>query len=336
MIIDAHAHIFPKADGYQFTYRLTSYKSGKVWLDVVPEFETLPCVLEYREKYPVTEQGAEWGREEGRLWLQWQATDNEDTNSLPEAFIDKMDEGGVDKAVLQQAPCYHWPDINEYLSTVIKRYPDRFVASAQIDASGGSDQIDKLIHAVTELGLSALKIEMSDHCGLPLLELNGPFHLDDPKRDALWRTCVELDIPILLDLDFYGDPPPQAKEIRNVCERFPELVFVLAHNARWGLKSPEVLKLPLEYNVWIELDFPNAWETSKKDKAYDAEAHLSTMRTLYDSIGAERMLWGQDTPWAFIYGSYAQLIGYVQNCGYLSDEEKAKILGENALKVYFK
>ena len=343
MIIDTHTHIFEKADGYQFTYRLTGYKDGKVWLDKVAGFENLPCVLEYRDRYPIRPlytspaQNADtgWGRVAGRLWSQWLPEHYPDTSSPPELFIDHMDRAGVDKTVLLQAPCYKWPDMNEYLSTILKRYPDRFVASAQIDASGGDDQIDKLIYAVTELGLSSLKIEMSDHCGLPLLELNGPFHLDDPKRDTLWRTCVELNIPVVLDIDFYGDPPPQAREIRNVCERFPDMVFVFCHNARWGVGHPEVMKLALDFNIWVELDFANAWETSKKANQFDPEAHLSVLRTLYDAIGADRMLWATDAPWAFSYASYTESMGYVQNSSFLSEEEKAKILGENGFKVFF-
>ena len=341
MIIDTHTHIFDKADGYQFTYRLTSYKDGKVWLDKVPAFENLPCVIEYRERYPITPlyttpaQDAVWGREGGRLWGQWLPEHYTNTNSPPEVFVERMDEAGVDKTVLLQAPCYRWPDMNEYLSTIIKRYPDRFVASAQIDASGGNDQIDKLVHAVTELGLTSLKIEMSDHCGLPLLELHGPFHLDDPKRDDLWRTCVELNIPVVLDIDFYGNPPPQARELRNVCERFPEMVFVFCHNARWGVGQPEVMQLALDFNVWVELDFANAWETSKKNNQFDPDANLNVFKLLYDSVGADRMLWATDAPWAFTYASYAESMGFVQNSSFLTEEEKAKILGENGWKVFF-
>ena len=341
MIIDTHGHIFEKADGYQFTYRLRSYKDGKVWLDKVPGFESLPCVLDYREMYPVAPlyttpaQNAKWGREAGRLWCQWLPEDNAETNSMPEVFVERMDQGGVDKTVLLQAPCYKWPDMNEFLSGVVKQYPDRFVASAQIDASGGNDQIDKLIHAVTELGLTALKIEMSDHCGLPLLELNGPFHLDDPKRDDLWRTCVELNIPITLDIDLYGDPPPQAKELRSVCERFPGIVFVLAHNSRWGIGHPDVMSLSRDFNVFVELDFANAWETSKKNNQYDPDAHLTVLKTLYESIGPDRILWATDAPWAFIYASYSESMGFIRDSRLLSEEDKAKILGENANKVFF-
>ena len=52
-------------------------------------------------------------------------------------------------------------------------------------------------------------------------------------------------------------------------------------------------------------------------------------------VEEKKLLWGTDAPGLLSHATYPQLLGYItRHADFLSDADRAKILGENALAVY--
>lgn len=75
---------------------------------------------------------------------------------------------------------------NEAIAQFCAAQGDRFVAWAGVDPHRGASAVAELEMAVRELGM----------CGLNLQCFEQKLAIDDPKMMALYRKCVELDIPV--------------------------------------------------------------------------------------------------------------------------------------------
>lgn len=75
---------------------------------------------------------------------------------------------------------------NEAIAQFCAAQGDRFVAWAGVDPHRGAAAVAELEMAVRELGM----------CGLNLQCFEQKLAIDDPKMMALYRKCVELDIPV--------------------------------------------------------------------------------------------------------------------------------------------
>ena len=103
--------------------------------------------------------------------------------------------------------------LKKALDNVNTHYPNRFVVFANVDFSGVGEP-DWADNAVAQLkadvanGAKGLKIYKS--LGLRNKDVSGNrIAVDDPRLDPIWRTCGELDIPVLIhsaDPKSFWDP----------------------------------------------------------------------------------------------------------------------------------
>ena len=86
-------------------------------------------------------------------YIQWLPPTLRDMSSSPEYMIAQMNYVGIDRAVLQHDRVYG--RLDDFLSDCVRKFPDRFVALAQVDEwrAGEPDQIERLRHEVTESGI---------------------------------------------------------------------------------------------------------------------------------------------------------------------------------------
>lgn len=144
-----------------------------------------------------------------------------------EANIADMDAAGVDKSVvvaIDAETISHYKVSNEEVAEAIKRYPDRLIGFASVDPHKGVLALDKLDHAVNDLGLRGLKI-------IPhLIEL----YPNDESMYPLYEKAQELGIPVLFHSGTqfhsgtkikYGQPI----FFDDVAVDFPRLKIILAH-----------------------------------------------------------------------------------------------------------
>lgn len=162
-----------------------------------------------------------------------------------------MDWVGVDKAVLYQGHIYG--RLNDYLADCVKKYPDRFVAVAQIDESRASEesQLNEIRRSLRILGLKALYFEVPQRPNIP-----------NEKIFPLWDEVLDLKVPLVFDL---GRPSTAEKYLEvvsrtvRVMKKFPDLkaiISVMGSNL-CDPKDPEYADIPQKILNLIKL--PNVW-----------------------------------------------------------------------------
>lgn len=121
--------------------------------------------------------------------------------------------------------------------------------------------------------------------------------------------------------------------------RFPEQLFILDHIAKPLIKDKKVSpwkegieKLAGYKNVYCKL---SGMVTEADMKNWKKEDIIPYLDIVFDAFGPDRLMIGSDWPVCRVAGLYQQVMKIVPD--YIetySDEDKNKILGENALRVY--
>ena len=115
-----------------------------------------------------------------------------------ESQIKKMDEAGIDKAVLS----YPTTDAhlkfgslsmvahiyNDNVAQILKRYPDKFIGAAVLPVDNSTDMVGELKRAKEELGFKAISLASS---------YNGTY-LDDKRFLPVYKKAQEEGIPIFV------------------------------------------------------------------------------------------------------------------------------------------
>jgi predicted TIM-barrel fold metal-dependent hydrolase len=272
-------------------------------------------------------------RRVGQRVERWLPPSFVDTTVSPEVALEYMSIAGVDKGVLIQAPCYG--DNNEYISEVVKAYPDKFVGVAITDPRKDDKGIGALETAICGLGLSAVKFELPD----------WPFRPDEEQYDVLWKRILELDIPVILDLGWgQTEYDFQLDAVRRLLMKFPELKMVIAHlgvSQLWDPKQDEpfpVMQQTLELanigsNVMFELaGLPGL----VSEQEYPYPRAQRAIKAAYEAVGGQKIMWGSDFPSILLSCTYQQTVDLVRrNCAsFIPESDMALILGGNAERCF--
>jgi uncharacterized protein len=107
------------------------------------------------------------------------------------------------------------------------RYPGRFLLSLEVNPNDVMESVRAIRRAKDERDLAAVTFFPAG-C-LPQVPV------DDPKAYAVYATCVELDVPVVVNAGVAGPRFPSAcqhvERFDQVCFDFPELRIVMRHGA---------------------------------------------------------------------------------------------------------
>lgn len=198
-----------------------------------------------------------------------------------EELITQLDNSGIDRAVVF-APNWQGssdgtdfidPDYqraNAAVADGVHRYPDRLIGFARINPKFGTGAVKELERCFSEYGFQGLHLNNTNEWFTALhVKLLAP----------LFEVCQAYSAPVSVHTWFY---PSQAYPWLTPIEAFPQLPFILAHTGyrQW---MDAVIVAERAPNVFVEtsLQLP------------------TTIRKVVDRLGADRVLFGSNTPYAF-------------------------------------
>jgi len=305
VIVDAHVHIFERIRGLTEAGVTESLSFGKVrWGGKV--IRSLPPLAV-------------------------------DTRFPPEVLLEYMDWAGVDKAVILQGPFYG--EANLYVRRAVKRWPDRFLGVAYFDP-WSKKAPDGLSYLAEELGFNAIKLELREDTGFA--GLHPDLRIDDARIEWMWQEVEQRGLVTVLDLGPIGSRGYQTEAVKKVLGNHPALTVVMAHlcyppvNAQKDeqlnrLWQDQVL-LARHPRVWLDLA---SLPVLDKDEDFPYPSACEFIRQAAELVGSDKLLWGTDIPSLLTAATYPQLLRFVeQYCDFLSDVDRNRILGDNALRVY--
>jgi uncharacterized protein len=230
-------------------------------------------------------------------------------------IIRDMDEAGIEKACIvpMDLTTHYGVELvtNEDVVRIALAHPERFIPFASVDPSMGRAAVDKLIHAVKNLGCRGLKL-------VPPVQ---HFDFSDPKHHPLWEAALNLDIPVWTHTAHQRSHPDSDARwghpmlVEPVAHKYPDLKIILGHCG-----------FPWQWEAWsLVIRHPNVF--------LDISAYANLYNHLpwdaYSTFGAEeKILFATDYP-LFSFKDTLNALKGVQ----LSPEFEKKILRGNAMKL---
>ena len=254
-----------------------------------------------------------------------------------EKYLLIMEAEDIEKAVLLQGTLNGYQ--NYYTYQVIKRYPDRFIGAFAVDPFAERAMAIVKRH-VEELGFRAIKFEISQGGGLHGFHM--PFRLDSDVRVGQIMHYLA-DYPGFVVTVDYGDDTQtsyQPEAVVNLAKRYPKMDFVVCHlsfpNADHLERLANVLQqfAPLK-NIYLDISAIQDID-GEKPTDFPYPRCQKTVALAKQIVGAQRLIWGTDSPWSATFNTYHQLATWLENTDLFTADELADVMYNNANRVYFK
>lgn len=189
-----------------------------------------------------------------------------------EVLLQQMDTAGVERAILTIDGGNPGP-----YQEIAKAFPERFICSAFVDPMAGIDAVRQIERLVTQHDVRMIRVV--------------PFLVNRPPNDKvyypLYAKCIELDVPISVNMGIPGPPMPAEPQrplyLDEVCLFYPDLKLVMAHGADpwWG----EAIRLLLKY--------PNLYMMTS---AYAPKYLPPELIQFMNTRGSHKILFASDHP----------------------------------------
>ena len=179
------------------------------------------------------------------------------------------------------------------------------------------------------------ELERLKMAGVPGIKLHPPYtgvDLDDPRSIAVLRKCRELDLMVLIhsgrDVGLPGAEEALPIRVRCALDAVGPMKLIAGHMGGWGCWE-EVLELLPDTGCYLDTAFALGTMTPAPDgHAWRAE-DLRLLRAeafceLIARFGADRVLFGTDSPWADPEEEIRKIKGLP-----LQEAEVRRILGDN-------
>jgi predicted TIM-barrel fold metal-dependent hydrolase len=242
--------------------------------------------------------------------------------------VKEMGAHGVSHCVLVQTINHGWD--NRYLAHCLKAYPGRFRGQALIDPTA-PDVAKKLAEVMKVPGMAGVRFS-------PMYYSGKDGWLDAKASDALWKKAEETGAVF----NFFI-AAEQLPRLENMVRRHSKVKVVIDHLARVrvGDKGEEadtkkLLALARYPNVYVKVSELMVLSALKK---YPYRDTYPLVKKVYKAFGADRLLWGTGFPGATRAQAERptleeELALIRKEIPFFSAEDRAKILGTNAAKLW--
>lgn len=299
--IDAHLHVADIIAGYCRRGELRAIGQGKAMWGNGEVFQLIP-------------------KEYGDSW-----------NFPAEKALELMDQNEVERAVLMHGSMYGFQ--NQYHYQLMKKYPDRFCPSCTVDPYM-TNHLETMHYYLEDLGFHLVKFEISSGGGL--MGCHDPFSLASDRMMEIYEIIEKNHGVVAMDVGDPTMPSHQPEALARIADSFPGLKLVVCHllapmeerKAEWR-KSLELLR---KDNVWFDLAaLPKIVATD----SYPYPRVHELIREAKELVGADRLMWGTDAPFAAVLDTYEHLTDYLEKQEIFTEEELEGFYYKNAYHVYF-
>jgi len=231
-------------------------------------------------------------------------------------MVQTMDEANVEKVFITQTKMWSYRNAWMYMDTQLdevtqymKHSPERFCGLAGYNPFRISESLAEIETAVKDYGFKGVYVH--------IYGFDIPF--DHAKMYPLYAKCVELDIPVSLQvghvLEGMPSEPGRPMYLDKVACDFPTLKIIGAHTG-WPWVD-ELISLCYKWeNVWFGID---AWLPKYLNQDI---VHFMNSR-----MGRDRVLWGTNgLPWK-------KSLDQLNDLG-LKDETIEKVTRTNAVELF--
>ncbi len=261
----------------------------------------------------------------------------------PKRLIKKMDEIGIEKAVIlpiENPEETHWYNTSDNVLKVCKRYKDRLIPFCNVDPRRGTNSenekfIFNLIEEYVKKGAKGFG------------EILANLKFNDKRMKNIYKACGELKISIVFHL---GGVPEMSTigltdeiglpYIEEVLNEFPNTIFV-AHGPGWwaeisGNVTPEERntypkgKIEKEGKVqYLLSNYSNIYADLSAGSAYNALTRDPEYGIEFLNRFFNKLLFATD----YLYPEQElPIVDYMKNVN-ISEEKKKMIFYENAKKL---
>jgi len=218
---------------------------------------------------------------------------------------------------------------NEQVAGLVKKHPDRFVGFGSINLSKSQAYVEEKIREIDSLNLKGVKL-------VPTLQFFNPVAVKKNmekvfeycgKKGKIVTCHTGCDPYVWEEPHFSQDANP--KYLKSIVRNFEKVKVIVAHMGCYSAKVP---------GVWIDEAFELGKENENVWFDIAAVPYVVTYAKLVDkvrkTVGFDRVLFGSDYP-AVAGGrvSIESMVAEVKGSNCLAEEEKAKVLGLNAMKL---
>jgi predicted TIM-barrel fold metal-dependent hydrolase len=240
----------------------------------------------------------------------------------PEELLSHARPAGVGRIVLVQMSFYGTD--NSYMLAAMAKYKPMFSGVAVVDHNAPGVEAEML--RLARLGVRGFRI---------LPGVDGAGWLKKSGMSAMWRCGAEkgLAMSCLVNPEFLPS-------VDDMCRRFPGTPVVIDHLARIGadgsVRAPEVKALcALARHKNVNVKVSAFYALGKKQFPYTDLTDL--IRAVYESFGAQRLMWASDSPFQVQPPyTYQGSIDLVRNrLHFFTDEDRKWLLSKTAERLFF-
>ena len=221
----------------------------------------------------------------------------------PDRMLRAMDMVGIDVACVFNTFHSDGTTGNDLTARFVTQDPDRFVGFAYVSPLMPERMLPELRRAIDELGFVAIK----------LYPPYTPWPLNGRQWHPIYEFADERGLAVIIHTD--AGPQSDPELLGEVAQRFPRVNFVAGHSGN----TPE----PRGRAIAAAQAHPNIYlETCSSFRT------PGVIEQLVDEAGADRVLFGSDTP---LMDPRIQLDKIIT--ARVSDEAKRQVLGDNARRL---
>ena len=242
-------------------------------------------------------------------------------DATAETLLGLMKAHGVSNTVIVHPMHYRWDC--RYVGDAMKKYPKEFQGVCRVNPEA-TDAADELTKWTEEWGFKGVRLS-------PSASEAGDWITNTDLMDPIWSKAQALKVPMLL-LTKASRLPDAQKYI----EKYGDLDVVIDHMADCKPTDPssdldKLLTLAKFPRVYVKIS--HTWSISSEP--YPHRDTWAQVKTVLDTFGRERTMWGTDWPVSKSKIDYGKTLELVRDeMDFLTGEDKEWLLSKTIERLW--